>query len=64
MSASLVGSEMCIRDRRLAVQQGGSSDVRRFRAAERADWPVWVCWDHVLTGLDVRPRAHIEQTSK
>eukprot|EP00969_Alexandrium_andersonii_P244482 10802497-Alexandrium_andersonii.AAC.1 len=39
MSASLVGSEMCIRDRPGSALSGGS-DVSTFRAAERAIWPV------------------------
>eukprot|EP00969_Alexandrium_andersonii_P195943 8656631-Alexandrium_andersonii.AAC.1 len=48
MSASLVGSEMCIRDRsaarapcrasgaRICFTGAGGSDLRRFRAADRA----------------------------
>eukprot|EP00969_Alexandrium_andersonii_P099504 4389845-Alexandrium_andersonii.AAC.1 len=42
MSASLVGSEMCIRDSSCAWQCGrpGVSDFRRFRPVERAVWLV------------------------
>eukprot|EP00969_Alexandrium_andersonii_P334734 14793460-Alexandrium_andersonii.AAC.1 len=39
MSASLVGSEMCIRDSAWTCGMG-VSDFRRFRAAERAVCPV------------------------
>eukprot|EP00969_Alexandrium_andersonii_P260950 11536971-Alexandrium_andersonii.AAC.1 len=43
MSASLVGSEMCIRDRCCTAPgsaAGGFSEFRRFGAVERAVWPV------------------------
>eukprot|EP00969_Alexandrium_andersonii_P000555 23922-Alexandrium_andersonii.AAC.1 len=47
MSASLVGSEMCIRD---SLLNSGSSDFRRFRAAERASWPVGRAWTVASSG--------------
>eukprot|EP00969_Alexandrium_andersonii_P015634 683790-Alexandrium_andersonii.AAC.1 len=56
MSASLVGSEMCIRDRcrserwrrppcearrlRRSPLKSGASNFCRFRSAERAVWPI------------------------
>eukprot|EP00969_Alexandrium_andersonii_P100962 4454305-Alexandrium_andersonii.AAC.1 len=33
------------------MHSGRGSDFRRFRATERAVWPVWASWDRGLLGL-------------
>eukprot|EP00969_Alexandrium_andersonii_P204710 9046304-Alexandrium_andersonii.AAC.1 len=45
MSASLVGSEMCIRDRRVAVCSCVWRPVYRIRSASsRPRLPMWMVW--------------------
>eukprot|EP00969_Alexandrium_andersonii_P303559 13419789-Alexandrium_andersonii.AAC.1 len=61
MSASLVGSEMCIRDSRAALAALGSAlwgapNFCRLRAAERAVWPFGraaVSYTHLTLPTDM-----------
>eukprot|EP00969_Alexandrium_andersonii_P095376 4213694-Alexandrium_andersonii.AAC.1 len=54
MSASLVGSEMCIRDRKL-----GDSALRRFRAVGEGRSARSACWGHGLLWLGSVSYTHL-----
>eukprot|EP00969_Alexandrium_andersonii_P210448 9296452-Alexandrium_andersonii.AAC.1 len=45
MSASLVGSEMCIRDRPGSAARGGLR-LLPIRGRGEGHLALWACWDH------------------